>query len=93
MTTELALNILLGMAAINSIVTARTNATDRRARVAQYGPGLIAWLLFAGVAFVSMWIWIAFLTGHWQFAALTAIPTLITIGSVTSKTASTEAAR
>lgn len=83
--SELALNLLLGVALINAIVTARTQADQRRARIAQFGPAMFWWMALTMLVLVGLWCWIAASSGYWQFAALPLIPLLVTIGGVASK--------
>lgn len=91
MSTETTLNVMVAAIAINSVVSARFDNTKRRIKAAEFGAAYVLTTLVTGLVMLGLWVWLAFTTGHWQFAAIVAAPLLVTIGSLASRPAPTPA--
>jgi len=90
MATEILLNALVVTAVINAVISARFDTDRRRDLVAEYGLAFVLTRIPIALVLIGLWTTLAVSTGHWQFAALVIIPTLVVIGSMASKPKATQ---
>lgn len=92
MSTETILNILVGAVAVNAIASSRYRVAERRIKSAEFGASYNAYATLSALVMLALWIWLAFVTDRWQFAAIVGLPALVLIGSLAAspKPASSE---